>query len=138
MKRIKRGVVNYSKLNTPPEKHERATANYFADRGFNINFIRPSSIEGTNSPDFEMNGRIWETKSPIKYSKRSFEDNFKKAVRQSENIIFDLRRLSKLDEKVYLKELRRWSGFRGVKTLVVISKDGRALTIKGKFVIIKL
>lgn len=38
-----------------------------------------------------MNGIIWETKSPIKYSKRSFEDNFEKAIKQSENVIFDLR-----------------------------------------------
>ncbi|MBR0465234.1 hypothetical protein IJJ02_00355 [Candidatus Saccharibacteria bacterium] len=138
MKRIKRGVVNYSKLNTPPEKHERMTANYFADRGFNVVFIKPSSIKGTNSPDFEMDGKIWETKSPIKYSKRSFEDNLKKAVKQSKNVIFDLRRLSKFDEKIYLKELRKWSGLRGVKTLIVITKDGRVLTIKGKFAIIGL
>lgn len=138
MKRVKRGKVDYSALKNPPEKHERVTANYFADRGFDIYFIKPSSIKGTNSPDFEMGGKIWETKSPIKYSKNSFEDNFKKAVKQSENIIYDLRRLNKGDEAIYIKELRKNSNTCGIKILLIITRDGRVLTIRGKFDIIGL
>ena len=86
-----------------------------------------------SSPDFEMAGKIWETKSPIKYSKHSFEDNFKKAVKQSEHIIFDLRRLSKKDETKYLQEIRKRKKSRKIKTLLAITRDGRLLTEKGLF-----
>ena len=138
MKKILRGSIDYANLKCLPEKHERATASYFADRGENIAFIKPSFVKGSRSPDFIMHGRIWETKSPIKYSKRSFEDNLKKAIKQSENIIFDLRRLKMNDEKKYLNELEKWSNSRGIKTLLIITKDGRLLTFKGKFVTIFL
>ena len=102
MKNGKKGRIDISALNVPPEKHEFETAKYFADRGFDVVFIGPHYIIGAKNPDFEIAGKIWETKSPTKYSKSSFEDNFKKAVKQSEHIIFDLRRLSEKDEVKYL------------------------------------
>ena len=131
--RVKRGKIDISELNVPPEKHEYETAKYFADRGFDVIFIKPSDIEGVSSPDFEMARRIWETKSPIKFSKSSFEDNFKKASKQSENLIFDLRRLNREDEKRYRHGIQTRKKARRIKTLLVISKDGRLLTEKGFF-----
>ncbi|MDO5480097.1 MAG: hypothetical protein Q4F58_00275 [Candidatus Saccharibacteria bacterium] len=89
------------------------------------------------SPDFEMAGRCWEIKSPIKYSESSFEDNFKKAIKQSEHLIYDLRRLSSRDETKYMEQLERRKKSRKVKTLLVISRDGQLLTEKGNFDIIK-
>jgi len=41
---LKRGIVDISNLLIPPEKHELATANYFADLGNNITFICPSNV----------------------------------------------------------------------------------------------
>jgi len=35
MKNIKKGKIDISELNVPPEKHEYETAKYFADRGYN-------------------------------------------------------------------------------------------------------
>ena len=138
MRHIKKGRLDYSDLNVPPEKHEYETAKYFVDRGLDVSFIRPSSVKGTNSPDFRMNGKIWETKSPTKYSKRSFEDNFKKAIKQSCHIVFDLRRLSIKDEIIYRRELQKWSCVHGVSSLIVITRDGRILTIRGSIDIIRL
>ena len=129
----RRGIVDYTALEKEPEKHELYTANYFAYRGFNVVFIRPSNIKGSHSPDFCLNGRIWETKSPIKYSESSFEDNFKKAEKQSENVIYDLRRLRKKDEVVYLRELLKRSSSNKIKNLLVIDKNEELLTIKGSF-----
>ncbi len=138
MKKPRKGKIDISELNVPPEKHEYETARYFADRGFNITFIKPGDIKGQNSPDFEMAKRIWETKSPIKFSNSSFEDNYKKAVRQSEYVIFDLRRLKIRDEKKYLARLNRKEKSRKVRILLVITRDGRLLTIKGLFDILKV
>ena len=97
------GKIDISALNVPPEKHEYETAKYFAKRGLDVIFIKPSDIEGTNSPDFEMCGKLWETKSPVTYSNHSFENNLKTAIKQSENIIYDLRRLKPQEEQTYLK-----------------------------------
>ena len=38
MKNIKKGKIDISALNVPPEKHEYGTAKYFADRGFDVVF----------------------------------------------------------------------------------------------------
>ena len=138
MKNTKIGRIDYSNLITPPQKHERDTAKFFANRGLDIMFIRPSSIAGMHSPDFIMCGKYWETKSPILYGKSSFEDNFKKAELQSCNIIYDLRRICSRDREIYLKELRRRCSSRRVKNLLVIDWDGNLLTLKGDGVNIRI
>lgn len=57
----------------------------------------------------------------------------RKRKKQPEHIIFDLRRLNKIDEQKYLIGLKRWSKMPRVKTLLVITKDGNLLDIKGRF-----
>lgn len=61
---------------------------------------------------------------------------FKKAEKQSENIIYDFRRLRIQDEQVYKRELEKRSNSYRIKTLLVILRDGRLLTLKGVFDII--
>ena len=127
------GKIDISKLIFPPERHEYETAKFFTKLGHDVIFIRPSSIKGTKNPDFLMKNKKWETKSPIVFSKSSFEYNFSKAQKQSAHIIFDLRRLSMIDSRKYLKELTKWSATTKIKTLLVITKDGKLLDIKGRF-----
>lgn len=130
---IQPGIIDISALYYLPERHEYETAKYFAKLGFDIVFIKPRSTKGRHDPDFFMNDRNWETKSPKVYSKSSFDYNCRKAQKQSEHIIFDLRRLNKIDEQKYLIGLKRWSKMPRVKTLLVITKDGNLLDIKGRF-----
>ena len=128
------GRIDFSELKSLPEKHEEATARFFARLGKDIVFIRPSSIKGAKTPDFRMDGKAWETKSPIVFSNYSFENNFRKAVKQSPNIIFDLRRLRDCkDESRYYSELKRRSESSTVKNLLVIGRSGKLFTLKGKF-----
>lgn len=122
------GKIDISELNAPPEKHEYETVKYFANRGFDVKFIRPSDIEGTNTPDFAMDGKLWEMKSPTGSSIRTYEDNLRKAIKQSENVIFDLRRLKESDEEKCIRVLKRNLYLRGLKCLLVIRRDGRLLT----------
>lgn len=133
MKKAAEGKIDYSKLRTLPEQYEIETALYFASRGLNIEFIKPSSIEGNKSPDFIMLDRSWEIKSPITYGKSSFEYNLKKAMKQSENIIYDLRRLKKSDELKYIGELQKRAKTQRIKTLIIIRSDCEILTLKGIF-----
>ena len=133
MKNDKIGKIDISELNVPPEKHEYETAKYFAKRGYDVEFLKPSDVKGFSSPDFKMCGKIWEIKSPTSGSNTSFEHNFRKAAKQSENIIFDLRRLSSRVEEKYIGKLAKAGLSSKIKILLVIARDGRLLTIKGKF-----
>lgn len=127
------GRIDISALYYPPEKHEYEVARYFAKMGFSIVFIKPRSIKGVHTPDFVMNNKNWEVKSPKVYGKSSFEYNCRKAQKQSEHIIFDLRRLGVIDSQKYLNELMKWNATTKIKTLLVITKDGKLLDVKGKF-----
>ena len=118
------GKIDISKLNTPPEKHELDTAKYFAELGYDIEFIRPSNIPEIHTPDILMDGIEWEIKCPKGKGKRTIENCFRQAVLQSDCIIFDLRKSNRAEEKI-IKELeRRFDQKRGVKRLLVIKRNG--------------
>lgn len=127
-----KGKVDTSLLTHEPEPHEQATADYFADQGYDVTFLRPRNIKGLKNPDFMMNGKIWEVKGPVGKSKRTFEDDLRKAMRQSSHIIIDLRRAKKISEKWYIDKLRRESVSPEIETMVVIRRSGGRLDIKGK------
>ena len=133
MKKIQSGKIDISELNTPPEKHEFETAKYFANKGFDVAFLKPSNIKGTNNPDFLLLGKIWEIKSPIGKSRRTYEDNLKKAIKQSGNIIFDLRRLDQISEKLCINILKKYKSLLAIKILLIIKRNGKLLTLKGNF-----
>ena len=126
------GKIDISELNNPPEKHEQATARFFAKLGKDIKFIRPLNIKGVHTPDFYMDGLAWEVKSPTARNVRSIEDNFRYATKQSENIIFDLRR-SKVPEHKSIRRIRRIAiRARGTRRVIVVTKGKKVLTIKHK------
>ena len=133
MKKTRRGKIDISELNVPPEKHEYETAKYFANRGLDVVFIGPRYIKGMNNPDFKLAGKIWETKCPMGRSKRTFEDNLRKAAKQSRHVIIDLRRIDSALEKWCISKMKEQGDTLRIKTLLSITRDGRLLTIKGKF-----
>ena len=127
-----RGRVDISKLKNPPEKHELSTARYFAELGYDVEFIPPNNTPKMRSPDIVMDGVAWEIKSPIGKSRRTIENNFRNANRQSDNIIFDLRRIH-LPEAVCMAQLEReFSISRHVKRVIVIKKSNEMVTFSKK------
>lgn len=74
------------------EKHENDTVVFFTNLGYTIELIPPVLTPNSKTPDLIMLGQSWEMKSPLSGSKNALERSFKKAARQSENIILDLRR----------------------------------------------
>ena len=126
------GKIDISALNTPPEKNELETAKYFAALGKDITFIRPSSIPNQHRPDIEMDGLEWEMKAPTGSGKRNIEYNFRKAVAQSKNIIFDLRHV-KIPEKQCIAQLEKEFSERPyLNMLYVIKKNGELLVYPQK------
>ncbi len=121
------GNIDISQLDVPPEKHEFDTAKYFAGLGKDIVFLKPSRIPNTHTPDILMDGVEWEMKAPTGASKRTIEDNFRKAVKQSKYIIFDLR-IIKVPEKQCIAQLEKEFNARHyLKKLYVIRKNGDLL-----------
>ena len=128
----KKGIIDISGLLTPPEKHELMTAQFFANMGKNVSFIRPSSIPEVYRPDILMDGVEWEIKSPIGCGKKTIERNFRKAAMQSKFVIFDLRRIG-IDEDKCISKLEREFEKRGIiKRILIIKKDGTLLEIPKK------
>lgn len=112
------------------EKHEYQTVLFLLDYGFDVELIRPTNIPKMHSADLWMLGKAWEMKGPEGKSLDTIEHAFKRAGRQSENIIIDLRRM-KIETRFLLrfaKKLMRDS--KRIKILWIITKEGKLLDIK--------
>ena len=122
------GNIDVSNLNAPPEKAEFETAKYLAEQGKNVVFIRPSSIPGQHSPDILMDGVDWEIKCPEGDSKRTIENNMRKALLQSHNVIFDLRHIRYPESKSIPKLEKEFKLNSNLRKLYIIKKNGELLT----------
>jgi hypothetical protein len=115
-----------------PEKHELETASFFAQLGKDVTFLVPSYAKGIYSPDVQIDGRRWEIKSPCGSSKRTIENNFRKAQKQSGNIIFDLRRI-RLDENAAITKIKRELSLQRsgrIRRIIIITKNNKLLDMK--------
>lgn len=118
-----------------PESHELETASFLANVGYDVSFISPSQIKGDKTPDIKMENLEWEIKSPMSDGKRSIEHAIRTALRQSENIIFDLRRSKLPTEKAVSKIKNEIQKARKIKRFLVITKSQKLLDLKSNFVI---
>lgn len=126
------GRIDISKLKVPPEKHELETARYFAERGYDIEFIPPNNSPKMHTPDIMMDGVAWEIKSPTGKSKRTIEQNLRQAVKQSHNIIFDLRRIN-LSQSQCLNQLEKQFSLKTyIKRLLIIKNNGELVQLVRK------
>ncbi len=104
------------------ETHEIATVVFLTEQGFDIELIPPKQLKGARTPDIRMNGLEWEMKAPIGKSTHTIKRAFKSAIRQSENIIFDVRNSSFNDEVNLSKLDKEFGDIKKVKRLLVITK----------------
>ena len=112
------------------EKHENDTVVFFTNLGLNIELIPPSNTPKAKTPDFMMCGKAWEMKSPQGKSRVTIEHAFKRAAKQSENIVIDLRRtkISTNESRSSLDKLFKAS--RRVKNLKIITREQDLLDLK--------
>lgn len=64
----------------------------------------------------------WEIKSPQGKSTRCISDNIRDAVKQSKNLVIDLRRIKLPDEKCLDQIQKEFALRREIKNILVISK----------------
>lgn len=80
--------------------HENATAVFLTEQGFDVDLIPTSNIEGVHTPDIKMGGLEWEMKAPLGEGNQLMENTIQRALKQSQNIIVDLRHTKKAPDKV--------------------------------------
>jgi hypothetical protein len=110
-----------------PEKHELETAWFFNKLGEDVEFISRNYNKGMKTPDIKMSGIFWEIKAPKSDSKYTIQHSFKKALRQSQNIIFDLRRIKIAQDKCIDKLKKEFSNSKSIKRLLIITKSNNLL-----------
>lgn len=110
-----------------PLQHEITTYVFLVKKHKKPKFLAKKDISNVTSPDIFMDDMEWEMKSPIGSGRENLEHAFKAAVKQAENIIFDLRRSKIPDQKAITKLRRELSLSRKAKRLYVITKDEELL-----------
>jgi hypothetical protein len=110
-----------------PEEYEIATARFFNELGFDVEFLPRSYDKGVHIPDIKMNNILWEIKSPKSTGKYTISHCLQKALKQSDCIIFDLRR-SKMLERKSISQLKFQFVFtHKIKKLLIITKISKLL-----------
>ncbi|CED90614.1 hypothetical protein [Actinomyces succiniciruminis] len=104
--------------------HELRTADTLAEHGYNIVFRMIDNTPGVKNPDVEIDGVVWEFKSPEGSSEKStIADQFKKARRQADRMAIDLRRCGLNDSVAKSQIARRFKGQSRLVEVLVIDHD---------------
>ncbi|MCL2144412.1 MAG: hypothetical protein FWH43_02815 [Endomicrobia bacterium] len=128
-------MTKYGKTIIPygvnPEPHEIETAQFFNKHGKDVEFLTPNRTRGVKNPDIKMDSILWEIKSPKNTSKRAIENIFRKALKQSKNIIFDLSR-SRMsnDNKGVAQITKQFALVKNAHRLIIITKAKKLLDFK--------
>ena len=128
MRRMKKGKIIPNGVIL--EKHEYETILLFTEMGIDVELIPKSNTRGVHTPDIKMDGLKWEMKAPLGEGNQLIENTIQRALRQSQNIIVDLRHTKRHQTKC-LKELKKqFMSKKNVKHLKIIMKSGRTLDLK--------
>lgn len=84
----------------------------------------------SKTPDFEIKGKVWELKSPTGNSKRTMQNNLRKADNQSSNIILDLRRCKMRSMEALSRIKFELSRANNISHLLIIQKSGKIVELK--------
>lgn len=111
--------------------HEERTAKTLARTGYTVEFIRKSNCERETSADAFIDGAKWEMKAPNGSNLSLVEKNLRRAVKQSENIVFDSHRVKRIPDKAIMRELEKWAfEIKGVNRVMFINRHGKIIDIK--------
>ena len=107
--------------------HENATVVFFTEQGFDVELIPKSNIKGVHTPDVQIDGVCWEIKSPIGEGRYLMSNTIQKAVKQSHNIIIDLRRAKRHQTKCLHELEKEFRKSKSIHHLKIIKKDGKTI-----------
>jgi dienelactone hydrolase len=117
--------------NTSIWPHEEATAKALAAAGYTVKFMRVSERDGENSADAYVDGVKYEFKAPKSGKLSAVEDNLKKAVKQSDRIVFDSRRMKHIPDKAIARELMaQLRKSRRIVAIMFVNRSGEIVDIQ--------
>ena len=111
------------------EAHETATVIFFTELGYDIELIPRSQIEGVHRPDIIMDGLEWELKAPKGEGKWVIINTIQRAIKQSANIIIDLRRTKRNQDKCIADIRKEFVRSKTIKRILVITKPGNLIDL---------
>lgn len=111
-----------------PSEHEVLTALRLAEEGVDVLFRIDSREEGVKNPDVEMNQQVWEFKAPTGQGKNTVDSQMKRAGKQTERLVLDLRRCE-LDDKKSIRDVRQGMQGRHLTQVIVIDHAGNIVYI---------
>lgn len=112
------------------EKHEYRTILLFTEMGIDIELIPKSERKGVRAPDIVMNGLKWEIKSPKGEGKYLMQNTIQKAVKQSRNVIVDLKRTKRSQERCLQELKNEFDKSKSLQRLKIITKSNKILDFK--------
>lgn len=120
-------MIKYGKTIIPygvfPEKHEIEVATILNKFGRDVEFLIPSQTKNSRTPDIKMDNLFWEIKSPKGNSSRTIENNLRIALKQSANIIVDLRRMKFNEQKAIMQIEKEFKFRKNISKIIVIKKN---------------
>ena len=111
-----------------PSEHEVLTALRLAEEGTDVLFRIDSREKGVKNPDVEMNQQVWEFKAPTGEGKNTVDSQMKRAGKQTERLVLDLRRCE-LDDKKSIRDVRQGMQGRHLTQVIVIDHAGNIVHI---------
>jgi hypothetical protein len=112
------------------EVHELKTVVFLTGLGFNVELLVPNQHKGSKTADIKMNGLEWEIKSPTKLGKYTIDHATRDGLRQSENLIFDLRRIRNTGKRATIKLEKDFMAAKRWRRLIIITKEQKVLTFE--------
>lgn len=105
---------------------------YLAEHGFHVEIIEPSNTPKNRNPDFLIDGKIWELKTPTTNNKQTIARKIRKGSRQAENLIIDLRFVKMANSSAINILNFHFHRSRRIKRMMIIDKTGHLLTLQKK------
>ena len=109
----------------PPESHEVNAAMSLARHyRTSVEFLVPVDDYKRKTADIVMHGAIWEIKCPKGASKTTIGAQFRRASRQSGNIVLDTRRTKLEYERIKRQVIIETKQRTSIKKVILINKSG--------------
>ena len=110
------------------DEHEVEVARLLTDFGFNVTFRALVMKDGVKNPDVEIDGKVWEIKSPKGGSENStIANQFRRGKKQSTRLILDLTRCKLDDSKATNQAKKRFFGQTLIHELIIVTKQKQAI-----------
>ena len=116
------GYIDYNGVK--PNNNEQKSLEVLVRFGCRVSLIPRSRIDGVKTPDMMIGIESWELKCPIGGSKYTIANNIQDALRQSRNVILDIRNMKRPQNKARHEAINEFNKNKTIKKLIIIASDG--------------